>query len=201
MKIRTNCGQITLSKIDETRKSFLEKKTTKKNNKKTFLPSIIKIFQRVFDLQRGHKINGLSLSNITKGDNAKSKKGSVVILVRNKSSCPVLHFYQVPSKYSKEYLSCRADRKSFSNITKGDNSKSKKNRVVNLVCNTSSHPDLHFYQISSKYSKGYSHYRADKKFYADADANGICPKNNMSPPTFGRVWGGGVLICLLTIIN
>ena len=54
-------------------------------------------------------------------------------------------------------------------------------------------PVLHFYQKSSKYSKGYSSYRADKKFYAnadadadaDAEANGIRPKNNMSPP-FGR---------------
>ena len=49
-------------------------------------------------------------------------------------------------------------------------------------------PDLRFYQVSSKYSKGYSSYRADKKFYADADAdantiaNWIRPKNNMSPP-------------------
>ena len=39
----------------------------------TFLPSIIKIFQQIFDLQSRHKINGLSLSNITKGDNAKRK--------------------------------------------------------------------------------------------------------------------------------
>ena len=38
------------------------------------------------------------------------------------------------------------------------------------------------YQVSSKYSKGYSSYRADKKFYADAKANTIRPKNNMSPP-------------------
>ena len=58
----------------------------------TFLPSIINIFQRVFDLQSGHKINGLSLSNITKGDKAKSKKGRVVILVCDMSSGPVLHF-------------------------------------------------------------------------------------------------------------
>ena len=52
--------------------------------------------------------------------------------------------------------------KSFSNKTKGDNSKSKKARVVNLVCNT----------LSS--------YIGDKKFYADADtnANRIRPKNN-----------------------
>ena len=38
--------------------------------------NIIKIFQRVFDLQSGHEINGLSLSKITKEDNAKSKKSS-----------------------------------------------------------------------------------------------------------------------------
>ena len=76
-------------------------------------------------------------------------------------------------------LSYRADMKSFSNPTKGDNSESKKARVVNLVCNMSFRPDLHFYQVSSNYSKGYSRYRADKKFYADA--------NNMSPPTPFRV--------------
>ena len=35
------------------------------------------------------------MSDITKGDNAKSKKGRVVILVRDTSSGPVLHFYQV----------------------------------------------------------------------------------------------------------
>ena len=43
-------------------------------------------------------------------------------------------------------------------IKQSDNSKSKKARDVNLVCDTSSHPDLHFYQVSSKYSKGYSSY-------------------------------------------
>ena len=57
----------------------------------------------------------------------------------------------------------------------------------------SSRPDLHFYQVPSKYSKGYSSYRADKKFYADT--NGIHPKNNILPHhPFGReVWecGGG----------
>ena len=52
-------------------------------------------------------------------------------------------FCQVPSKYSKGYSSYRADTKSFSNKTKGDNSKSKKARVFNLVCDTSSRPDLH----------------------------------------------------------
>ena len=116
-----------------------------------------------------------------KGDTARSKKGRVVILVCHTLSDPVLHFCQVPSKYSQGYLNYRADTKSFSNKTKGDNSKSKKGRVVILVCDTSSGPVLHFYQVSSKYSKGYWSYRGDKKFYAHAD--GIHPKNNMSPPT------------------
>ena len=49
------------------------------------------------------------------------------------------------------------------------NPKVRKSRVVSLVCNTSSCPDLHFYQVPLKYSKGYSSYRGDKKFYADAD--------------------------------
>ena len=109
------------------------------------------------------------------------------------SSGPVLHFCQVPSKYSKGYLSYRADTKSFLNKTKGDNSKSKKGRVV-ILLHMSSGSVLHFYQVSSKYSKGYSSYIADKKFYADADAdtdadaNGIGPKNNMSrPPLVGGV--------------
>ena len=129
----------------------------------TFLPSIIKILKRVFDLLSGHEINGLSLSNITKGGNAKSKKGRVVILVCDTSSGSVLHFYQVPSKYSKRYSSYRADTKSFLNKTKDDNSKSKTARVLNLVRDTSSRPDPHFYQVSSKYSKGYSSYRAKQE--------------------------------------
>ena len=152
----------------------------------------MKIFQRVFDLQSGHNINGQSLSNITKGDNAKSKKGRVVILVRDTSSGPVLNFCQIPSKYSKGYSSYRADTKSFSNKTKNYNSKSKKGKVFILVHDMSSGPVLHFYQVSLKYSKGYSSYRADKKFYADADANEIRPKNNISPsPLVGGEGGGG----------
>ena len=93
-------------------------------------------------------MNGLSLSNITKGDNAKSKKGRVVILVRNTSSGPVLHFCKVSSKYSKGYSSYTADEKSISNKTQGHNSKSKKARVVILVCDMSSSPVLHFSQVS-----------------------------------------------------
>ena len=42
-------------------------------------------------------------SNISKGDNAKCKKGRVVILVHATLCRPVLRFYQVPSKYSEGY--------------------------------------------------------------------------------------------------
>ena len=38
-----------------------------------------------------------------KHNDAKSKKRRVVILVRDTSSCLILHFYQVPSKYSEGY--------------------------------------------------------------------------------------------------
>ena len=44
-------------------------------------------------------------------------------------------------------------------------------QIVIFVCHTTSGSVLHFYQVSSKYSKGYSSYRADKKFYADADGD------------------------------
>ena len=88
------------------------------------------------------------MSNITKGDNSKSKEGRVVILVQNISSCPIIQFYKVPSIHSEGYSSYRTDEKSISNNTKGDNSKSKKARVVILVGDTSSGPVLHFYQVS-----------------------------------------------------
>ena len=70
------------------------------------------------------------------------------------TSHPSLHFYQIPSKYSKGYLSYRADMKSISNKTKGDNSKSKKARVIILVHDTSSCPVLHFYQYNQNFPKG-----------------------------------------------
>ena len=115
-----------------------------------------------------YRADRLSISNKTKGNNSKSKQARFVILVRDTSSRPVLHFYQVPSKYSEGYLSYRANRLSISNKTKGNNSKSKQARVVILVRDTSSCPVLYFYQVlsyqvSSKYSKRYSSYRADTK--------------------------------------
>ena len=124
----------------------------------TFQPSKIQIIQRVLDLQSGHKIR----FKHKKGDNSKSKKARVVILVCNTLSRHVLHFYQVSSKYSKGYSCYRADRESISN-TRGDNSKSKKAKVVILVRDTSSSPVLHFYQCHKNISKGYSTYTADTK--------------------------------------
>ena len=59
-----------------------------------YIPTkFIQIVHRLFDLLSGNKVNGLSLSNITKGDNAQSKKGSVFILVCDTSSGPVLQVY------------------------------------------------------------------------------------------------------------
>ena len=110
----------------------------------TVLPSKIKIIQRVLELQSGHKIK----FKHKKGDNSKSKKARVVIFVCNMSSRLVLHFYQVSSKYSKGYLCYRADMKSNSNTGRRDNSKTKKAKVVILVCDMSSRPVLHFYQVS-----------------------------------------------------
>ena len=55
----------------------------------TFVPSIIKIFLRVFVLQSRDK---KSNSNTRWGDNYKSKKGRVIILVCDTSSGPGLHF-------------------------------------------------------------------------------------------------------------
>ena len=85
------------------------------------------------------------------------------------SSHPVLHLTKYHQNILKGIVSYRADTKPISNKTKGDNSKSKKATVVILVHDTSSCPVLHFYQVSPKYSKGYSSYRVDKKFYADTD--------------------------------
>ena len=80
----------------------------------------------------------------------------VVILVCNTLSRPVLHFYHVSPKYSEEYSCYRVDTKSNSNTRRGDNSKTEKAKVVILVCDTSSHPVVHYYKVSSQYSKGYS---------------------------------------------
>ena len=89
-----------------------------------------------------------SNSNTRRGNNSKSKKGRVVILVCNTSSRPVLHFYQVPSKYPEGYSCYRAVIKSNSNKRRGNNSKSKKAKVAILVHNMSFCPVLHFYQVS-----------------------------------------------------
>ena len=55
-----------------------------------------------------------SNSNTKRGDNSKSKKAKVVILVRDMSSHPVLKFYQESYKHSKGYWT-RADMISMHN--------------------------------------------------------------------------------------
>ena len=60
---------------------------------------------------RDKKLN----SKTRRGDNSKSKKAEVVILVCDMSSSPVLHYYQVLSKYSKECSTYIADTKSMHN--------------------------------------------------------------------------------------
>ena len=76
----------------------------------TFLPSTIKYS----DGYSAYRVDMKSISK-TKGDNSKSKKASVVTFIRNKLSCPVLHFYQVSLKYSKGYLTYNRVTKSMHN--------------------------------------------------------------------------------------
>ena len=59
-----------------------------------------------------------------------------------------VHFYQVSSKYSEGYSSYRVDKKSISNKTNGDNSKTKKELsfLYKTCC-------LVLFYISTKYHK------------------------------------------------
>ena len=121
-----------------------------------YLWSIMEIFQKVFKLWSGHLKS-------SKGKNSKSKKARVVILIRDTSSWPVLHICEVSWKYSKGYSSYGADTKSHLKPSRGNNSKSTEARIVILVRDTSSWPVLHICEVSWKYSKRYSSYRADTK--------------------------------------
>ena len=59
-----------------------------------------------------------------RGNNSESTKGKVVILVRDTSSRPVLHKYEVSWLYSKGYLSYRAGTNMHKKHQRGDNLKS-----------------------------------------------------------------------------
>ena len=65
-----------------------------------------------------------------------------------------------------------------------------KARVVNLVCDMSSHPDLHFYQVSSKYSKGIQVTERTRSFMPmptlTSTPTGSVPKTICPPTHFGR---------------
>ena len=82
-----------------------------------------------------------------RGDESKSKKARVVILVPNTLSCPVLHFYKVTPKYS-EGIRVTERTQNQIQTRRGGNYKSKKAKVVILVHDMSFHPVLHFYQVS-----------------------------------------------------
>ena len=86
------------------------------------------------------------------GNNSKSLKARVVILVRDTLSWIVLHNCEVSWLYSKGYLSYRGDT-NMHKKSKGYNSKSIKARALIFVRDTSSWPVLHNCEVSSKYSK------------------------------------------------
>ena len=94
------------------------------------------------------------------------------------SSRPVLHFYQVPSKYSKGVLSYRADTKSISNKTKASNSKSKKARIAMTR-------RLALFYISTKYHqnipKGIQVTEWTRSFTLTPTPTGSVPKTICSP--------------------
>ena len=76
------------------------------------------------------------------------------------------------------------DKKSNSNIRRGDNSKVKKAKVVILVCDMLSGPILHYYQVSSKHSKECSTYIADTKSMHNQCQQANSMENLCPPPYF-----------------
>ena len=76
----------------------------------------------------------------------------VVIFVRNTSSRPALHLFQASSKYSVGYSFYRAETRNQIQTQEMEITK-KKAEIVIFVCDMSSGPVLHYYQVSSKYSK------------------------------------------------
>ena len=89
----------------------------------------------------------------------------VVLLVRDTSSWPVLHNYEVSWLNSIGFSSYGADRKLHMKQSRGNNSESMKARVVILVRNTLSWPVLHRCEVSWLYSKRYSSYRVHTKLH------------------------------------
>ena len=58
-------------------------------------PTLPKLSSEYCEGYSSYRADTKSNSNTKRGDNSKSKKDTVVILVRNTPSHPVLHFYQV----------------------------------------------------------------------------------------------------------
>ena len=75
----------------------------------------------------------------------------------------VLHFYQASSKYSVGYSCYRAETNQIQTQDGEITPKVNKAEVVIPVCDMSSGPVLHYYQVSSRYSKECSTYIANTK--------------------------------------
>ena len=95
------------------------------------------------------------------GNKSESMKARVFTLVRNTSSWPVLHNWEVSCLCSKQFLSYGADTKLHLKPSRENNSENLEARVVILVRDTLSWPVLHNWEVLWLYSKGYSSYRAD----------------------------------------
>ena len=141
-----------------------------------------------------------------KGDNAKSKKGRVVILVCDTSSCPVLHFYEAPSKYSKAYLSYRADTNLFQTKQREITAKVRKTELSFL------YKTLHLilFYISTKYhqtiSKGIQVIEHRRRFMQTPMLTGsvpktICPHLPPNPTQLVMGVGGGESIPFLKFLD
>ena len=109
--------------------------------------------------------NGRKLARLCLPAKAGATKMRVVILVRDTSSWPVLHNYEVSWLYSKQFSSSGADTKLHLKPSRWNNSESMKARDAILVCDTSSWPVLHNYEVSWLYSKQFSSSGADTKLH------------------------------------
>ena len=67
-------------------------------------------------------------------------------------------------------------------------------QIPPLVCNTSSRPALHLYQASSKYSEGYSRYRAETRNQIQTQEGEITPKVKKPKLSFLYVTSSGAVL-------
>ena len=114
--------------------------------------------------------------------------------------CHLVLFY-ISTKYHQNILKgiqvTELTRNQFQKQTMGDNSKRKKARVVIPLCDVSSRPVPHFYQVSSKSSEGYSTYRAHCTITVKYN-KGRTPKVRKSELSFLYATHRLILFCIST---